>query len=362
MANSEPALKEDRVVFECGASSYTVDDVIDAAHFRGELEPFWQQLLLRAAAEKKASDNEAELDGSELDAAAIAFRYRYDLITAEETEAWLQARGLTLADFSDHFAREQWDKTFGSITKPEATPFIEASAEQRDLLVVDLTMTGELDRMATRLAWRVAAWDTAKEADATAIEEERKHFFKRSGVSSEKITHWLGGLYRDLAWFDGMIALEAAYSARCANGLTPEARHRELGSLRLPLTRFDVELVELESHDAAKEAYLCVRDDGMSMAEVAEEGRYPFHRTEMVLEQIADDLQQKFLSLTPGSVLEPAAREDGFLLTRIIAKKEPSLDDPDVLARVEQRILERHYTDIASGRIKWRLISNSFEE
>ena len=54
--------------------------------------------------------------------------------------------------------------------------------------------------------------------------------------------------------------------------------------MRLRLTRFEVERIELESHDAAKEALFCVREDGMSMEEVATEGRYPYRRAEFLLE------------------------------------------------------------------------------
>jgi hypothetical protein len=103
---------------------------------------------------------------------------------------------------------------------------------------------------------------------------------------------------------------------------------------------------------------MCVRDDGMTMEDVAKEGRYPFRKMEVVLEQIPDELQQKFLSSTPGSLLEPTAREDGFVLTRLLQKKEPKLDDADVSKRVEQRILARHFADLSSGRIQWRILVN----
>ncbi|MDQ6938852.1 MAG: hypothetical protein M3119_01705, partial [Verrucomicrobiota bacterium] len=130
---------------------------------------------------------------------------------------------------------------------------------------------------------------------------------------------------------------------------------RELGAVRLPLTRFAVEVIELESRDAAREAFMCVRDDGMSMEEVAREGRYPFRRMELLLENIPDDMQQRFLSLTPGSLLEPTARDDGFVLTRLLQKSEPKLEDAAVRERVDQRILSRHFADLASGKIQWRI-------
>ena len=356
MPSTAPALKEDRVIFTSGDSTYTVRDVIEAALFRGELEPLWKETLRRVEAQERAQESEAELDSSELDAAAVAFRYQYDLITAEETEAWLEARGLNLTEFSEYFGRVQWGRTFGSKAKSDKISYGGAAPEAREALVIDLVMSGELDQMATRLSWRVAALAASGAPAEELREQELKSFCEKNGLREAEIAPWLDGLERDQAWLDEMIANEAAFRARCATLLTEEARGRELGALRLPLTRFDVEMIELESRDAAAEAFMCVRDDGMSMEEVAEEGRYPFHRTEMVLEQISEDLQQKFLSLTPGSLLEPTPREDGFLLTKILAKKVPTLEEPEVRVRVDERILERHFADLASGRVQWRVM------
>ena len=360
MASTAPASKADRPVFTSGSTDYTVRDVIDAAHFRGEVQAAWQQSLVRGEAAARGQESEAELDQEALDSAAVAFRYHYDLITAEETEAWLEARGLTLAEFSEYLARLEWEKEFGGRVEPPLTAFVEATPEQRDRLVIDLVLSGEFDSMARRLAWRVAVQAAAQEKGEGAQDntEEWTRFLRRAGLAASGLGGWLRALGRDESWLDQMLAMELAYRARCEERLTPEARERELAAVRLPLTSFAVEMVELESRDAAREAFMCVRDDGMSMAEVAREGRYPFHQTEMLLEQISDDLQQKFLSLMPGSLLEPTPREDGFLLTRILEKKDPKLDDPEVRQRVERRILERHFSDISSGRIQWRIAMN----
>jgi hypothetical protein len=74
---------------------------------------------------------------------------------------------------------------------------------------------------------------------------------------------------------------------------------------------------------AAQEALFCVREDGMSMEEVASEGRYPYRHPSVLLEEIPEELQQKFLSVHPGDILEPIAHGDGFHLCRIIDKEEP---------------------------------------
>ena len=123
--------------------------------------------------------------------------------------------------------------------------------------------------------------------------------------------------------------MEAIQRRDCAALLSREACEREISALRLPLTRFEVETIELDSLDAAREALLCARDDGMSMEEVAGEGRYPYRHPEVLLEEIPEDLQQKFLSVHPGEILEPIAQGDGFHICRVIGKTEPDLEDPD---------------------------------
>ena len=148
--------RERRVVFRCGRD-YTIRDVIDAAYFRGELKPCWEELLRGVEAEREANASELEADDEAIASAAEGFRYERDLITAEETEHWLEERGLTLEDFSDYFARAYWRKTLNAKAPAEPIAVYSASPELRDLLTAELFFSGELDRIARELSWQVAA-------------------------------------------------------------------------------------------------------------------------------------------------------------------------------------------------------------
>jgi hypothetical protein len=55
-------------------------------------------------------------------------------------------------------------------------------------------------------------------------------------------------------------------------------------------------------------------------------------------------------------MLEPTAHADGFVLSRLLAKHEPQANDPPVRARAEQRILARHFADLTSTWLQWRLL------
>ena len=86
----------------------------------------------------------------------------------------------------------------------------------------------------------------------------------------------------------------------------------------------------------------------MSMEEVATEGRYPYRRADFLLEDLPADAQQKYLSGSPGDVLEPIPHGDGFELCRIIKKVEPRLEDPSVKSRVDQRLLDQYFSDLTT--------------
>jgi hypothetical protein len=279
------------------------------------------------------------------------------LITAEETEQWLAARGLALGDFGEYFARKCWPGTFEEEVDPDDVDFVSAPPKLRELFNADLILSGELDRMTIKLMWRLAARAAIvkEDVDPEVIAAERRNFFDRTKIESTQLSDWLRSLGHDSEWFDQMLRMEAAYQSRRATLLEPQARKKELAMLRLPLTRFEAEVIEVESRDSAKEALFCIREDGMSMEEVASEGRYPYRQISFLQEDIPTDLQQRFLSVSPGDVLEPIARGDGFEVYHVTKKVEPQPDDPAVQTRIDQRLLERHFSELASKYVEPRL-------
>lgn len=347
------AANESRVVFSLGPVPYTVRDIFDAAWFRGEMQPMWDNLLRLMACEERAVEEERDPDEDAIDSAAQTFRYDHDLITAEETERWLAERGLDLVAFSDYFARHYWEETLGDSVTPRTMAYTSAPAELRELLTTELVLSGELDRMAARLSWRVALVESGEKAPERAVAQAREDVAARLRKESIALSDWLAALGRNEEWLDEMARLEAAFAACRERVSTPQARKRELGSLRLQLTVFEVEIIEFDSQDAAREALFCVRDDGMSMEEVAREGRYPFRREQILLEDIPPEIQQQFLSVSPGETLDPMELEGSHRLFRIAGKSEPDPEDAAVRERVERRILDRHFTDLVSRHVRW---------
>ena len=312
----EEAPDWDRAVFWVGSRQITIRDVLRAAHFRRELDASWAEVCRLAARPDAGWDEDLAQTSSE------EFRSERDLITAEETEQWLDQRGLTLDEFGEYFARHQTAAATGARDNGAAPPYEDGPPELHDLLRVDLLISGGFDRLAEHLAWRFAA---RGESDATVPPD----------------------------WDEEMRELETIYQQQRTSLLTPRAREEALVFLRQTLTRVELETLEFESIDAAHEALLCLREDGETMAEVAHDGGYPLRVHEWQIGDVAADLQSRLLSASTSEVLGPFPNGDEFQIHRLRRKIEPLLADPTVSAAVDQHLVESLFAGLAAKHIRW---------
>ncbi len=304
--------------FQAGGRTYTAAEVVAHAIDRGALQPAWREFVESEACVRAAEKARLEPDGDVLQQMSDDFRYDHDLITEEETEEWLAHRGSTLAQFHAYVLRRYWADALPEDGRP-AVEAREFALEDLDgEFGVDLLLSGRFFRMTASLARRVAAGEPGNEP----LE------FKR---------------------------LESSYREHCSRVLVQKDRARLLQAMRLPLTKLSVEIVELESLDAAREAALCVTEDGIPMPDLAKEERYPYHKTEFLLEEVDETLQRMFLGAADGSVLPPIGSDGRFQLCRLIRKTEPDLSDESIAERIDARILDNHFADLLRSTVRWMI-------
>ena len=82
MPSAESVSPTELIVCACEERKYTAQDAIDAALFRSELTAPWREFMRRVVAASRAEELDLPLDEEAFDAAAEAFRYQHDLITA----------------------------------------------------------------------------------------------------------------------------------------------------------------------------------------------------------------------------------------------------------------------------------------
>src|SRR2546428_4768396 len=222
MPSTESVSHYDLIVCACGDQEYTARDAIEAAIFRGELDATWKKFLHSVAAEKQADELDLEPDESAISGAAETFRYEYDLITAEETEAWLENRGLTFDDFSDYFTRQYYASVLHGVV-PDEVEYASAPSDLRELFVAELILSGELDRMTSELMRRLAARCAEKDPAPAAIAAEERKFLHRSRIESLQLADWLERLGGQFCAVTEILTIDAAYLTRCDYLLGPSS-------------------------------------------------------------------------------------------------------------------------------------------
>jgi len=341
-----------RVVLFRGPTQYTVQDVLAAAWFLGELEAPWRELLTAIACEESASELDLEADEETLTSMSEEFRYERELLTVEEMERWLAARDLSEDDFSDYLVRRHWRENPPAPVTVEDSKFIEGSPELWERLRVDLLFSGKFDRLVRALSWRLAGMTEEGNTSPELLNEERERFFERTGLNETSLAETAKTLNPRRGWLEECLQMEACYRHTCDTLLTDEARARAFAVMRLPLTRIKIETLTLRSKNAAQEAALCLRENRLSPDEMAKECGISWERQELFLADCEATLQQDFLSAAPGEILGPKPYNEAFLISRIQAKKEPALTDKEIRARIDRRLLESHFADLSSKNIR----------
>ena len=346
-----------RVVLASEQREFEIRDVLDTAWVRGDLQSDWTLLLESLSREDQATTMSLDPDEEVLQSMSEEFRYERDLLTAEETEKWLADRDISEEDFTNFFLRRYWLRAIDQRSKNLPEDFWAASPDLRELLRIDLLLSGRFDQHARELSWRLTALPqppgASSPADAMQTQVMRGRFIAGHNFTEENLGRALAGLERDILWLNECLQLEAAYHYVCDQLLTDEKRARLLVSLRLPLTKVEVETMVVRSPHAANEAVLCLRENQLSMSELASECDSSCDRMNVFLGDCSPELQRALLSASPGEILAPQSDGETFVVCRLINKTESDIHEQEVKARLDQRLLESHFSELTRERIRW---------
>ncbi len=338
-----------RTVFSVGDQTFQTDDLVSAAILSGR----WDGLRRQARAELDSQAELAAVADQRLEAAveeaAAEFRYARDLISADDAERWLADRDVEV------------DEWFDSIRRRLLAP-----AARRRMPLPDPPDLPEL----TRAVWVSFVCDGGA-AELSAL-------LARQAVAHEMATRTTPpppddeeALVQDLeailtyfpeldpaATRDRVLRLSwlASGIGRCRGlVLTPEVVRREVEHHALDLLRIDCQLVTFPSEPLAREAALCVKDDGLGIEEVASEARSELREASLYIEDVEPGLRTIFRSAAPDALLGPVPWEGQYALVQMLDKVRATPEDPAVRARAEGHLLDRLFEDLEERRVTWTL-------
>ena len=313
----------DRSLFTVAGRTFGWEDVLLAAELRGELGPLERQTRQGRACVRRLMAEAGVVPAEAVRAAATVFRYDRNLLAAEELEAWLDARGLSVADWNGYLRRlllrERWVDELERIE----SEFAVADEEVEAALLAEAVCSGFLRREAEQLAE-----DAALAAADDAVED-----------SSDRRT-----LIADLA--------RGAEAARSRVPSPPDVE-REVAAHALDWIRIEAETLELADAEAAREAALCVRVDGRPLTEVADECGVPANALVLYLGDAAPELRGALVSARPGELIGPVEHGAGHMLVQVGAKTEPSAEDPELGRRAAAVLAARAVERELRDRVVW---------
>jgi hypothetical protein len=345
-----------QVVFTAGATPYSWRDVVLAAHLWGE----WADLEA-AARQGLACWERVEADGDEpspddVAREADAFRYARDLLSAEDMEAWLDRWGLDTEAWTDWVTRsvlrQRWADRLAEITAAHPVDGDEVAA----VLHEEAVCSGALGRWAERLATRAAAFEQEREAGgADALDDDAARHAVETAAAASAAALPETSLEDRRARLADLARVERAFQRFRRSALTPETVAHEIRAHRLEWVRLDCRYLRLSDEQMAREAALCVREDGADLATVGAEANAPVRQGRLYLDVVEAPLRERLVGARPGELVGPVASEGAFLLFEIQDKVAPSIDDPAVRQRAEAAALGGRIGREVTDRVHWHV-------
>jgi hypothetical protein len=147
-------------------------------------------------------------------------------------------------------------------------------------------------------------------------------------------------------------AVEAGWERARAAYVTPAAVADAIVAHRFDWVRLGCRVVAFPGEQAAREAVLCVREDGETLAEVAADAHVPLQERRFYLGDLGPALLRHFIGAAAGDVVGPLAEGGEHVLFEVVERALPDAADAELRERAERAILDRVTTRAVRERAR----------
>jgi hypothetical protein len=349
-----------KVVFVVGKAEYRWEDVLLAACLWGDWAALRADARQGLACMEQARTAGRVPSAEEVTAAANEFRYERDLLSAEEARAWLAGWELSAESWMGFVARSLVKKrcSRGQTDATSRNTVAAAEAEVDGILHAELVCSGRLPQLCRKLAGRAAVYGKAEEEGALEALAGHVDAAARAALESRRADAggWPTGL-EGSAQEENQAALgrlEAVFQHYCEEARSPKAIRGCVASHELDWIRLDCQSVTFPDEDTAREAALCLAEDGLTLAEVAAAARLRVHEARVRADEIDASLKGHLIGARKGQWLGPWPLGGGFRLVLVADKILPSEDDPEVCRWAAREVVERAVDREIDARVRWQ--------
>jgi hypothetical protein len=336
-----------RLAFQVDGTDSGWEDVVLAARLWGDWAALETEVCEGIACIRHMLASGERPTAEEEETAAAAFRQARKLYSAAETEAWLTERGLTVENWFKYvrrtLLREKWA---GQLADLAVRYPARADQVQRALKIVGIC-SGHFGRFAAKLAGRAAAF--------ARLTQEGWQATPAPAPPGDPQAAKMLGLPADICQVKlrQLAVIELAYRVFAQRTCTPEAIQKLVVARHTDWIRIAYRSLVLKDEATAREAILCIRDDGEPFDQVAQRARVPLGEEARYLEEVDPAMRSYFLSAKKEELLGPFSISGGVFLCQVVDKTLPATDEPAIRQRAERVLLDAATQREVSARARW---------
>lgn len=348
-AESEP-------VVSCADHGFDRLDLVLTGFIDRSWPAFEHSVRAGLACERAADASGVAADPGLVRREAVAFRRARALVAGEQLRAWLAERGLSQDEWTAYLRRcvmraEQRD-VLGAVLARHPVPTDDVAA----ILLSEIACDGILQRCATTaVRWAAATSQLGLHSTDGADRAPVRVAVLADQFSASAANRLLRAAGPDVATRLGrLLTLEVGYQRFVAE-ISGEAALRDcLDRRRIDWLRLRCIELRLPDHDAAREALMCLRDDGLEPAVVARLAGGEMRELSVELQEAGPALASLLLSASAGDVIGPVPDDAGTTRLLVITERLPaSLEDPDLRERARSEVVAAALEHLVAGMVRW---------
>lgn len=300
------------------------DEIVVAAQVWGEWQLLFESVRHSLACLRLAAQIGQLPSTAEMREAAKVFRYERNLISGDETQAWLHRWGMSVEEWMNclrgQLLRKRWASRVNEIKA--TTPIVDADVAQ--VIKRYAVCAGKVDDWAQKLAGRAA-------------------LAAKSSVL----------IFSDRSPRDLIERIEVEFERQRNQTISAKLIETKIFDHRLDWIHYECRYLWLADERVAQEAAWCVSEDGATLDEAANAAHGEVRQWNFYADEIEPDVRPYFVAARKGDLLGPLRFASGYPLFSVLQKRMPAAGDPEILSRAEQAIMTTLTAQAINERVRW---------
>lgn len=346
----------ERYAFSIGGAEFQWLDIVLASMAHGDWPAFERRLAEGLACAARAEAENIRFPEPAVDEAATAFRYERDLISGSDMTAWLVRVGLSTENWMAYITRDVLRRTWARELDALLDRYPPSQRQLEAAAIAEGVSSGLFEAFDASFCERAAtAFEASPDLFESGYAASPSHLTPAVRLVRQH-THWLtvGPEAESVARVMRIFDIDDAYRAASERLVSEESLLNAIDAHRLDWVVADLDSIAFASKEAAREAILCLREDGLSMQEVAALSRQPVTRARLFLEDAPTEYRDQLLSAEPGSVIGPLLVDGRYQVTAVRGRTTPALQDERIVERARAVLLARAGRRAARDHVKRR--------